>query len=176
MLSGAASLSAFHSETESVGQTFAAGTVDVTDNDVNAAMFSLTGQKPGTVTERCLKVTYSGSLGAEVRLHTDSTIGTLGPYLNLTITPGTQASSTYPDCTGFVADSGGALFTGTLSGFASTHSNWAGGLADQGPGSATTWANGDTVVYRFSVSVQDDDAAANKNTGSHRFLVEARNE
>lgn len=175
-VTGAASWSAFRGESDNSGQTFSAGTVHVTDNDANAALFNLAGQKPGTVTSRCLGVTYSGSLGAEVRLFSDSTIGALGPYLNLTITPGTQTGGGFGDCTGFAADSGGALFDGTLAGFRASHNAWAGGLADQGPGGASTWTTNDTVVYRFSVSVKDDDAARNLSTGSHRFVVEAQAE
>jgi len=175
-LSGAASLSAFRSDSDNVGQTFAAGTVHISDDDVNVAMFNLAGQKPGATSERCIRVTYAGSLGAEVRLHTDSAIGALGPYLNLTITPGSQSSSAFPSCTGFSPGAEGALFDGTLAGFGGAYSNWATGLVDQGPGAASTWAEGDSVVYRFTVSVRDDDAARNLSTGTHRFLVEARNE
>lgn len=175
-LSGAASLSAFFSSSDNQGQTFAAGTVHVSDDDVNAAMFDLTSQKPGTTTERCIRVTYDGSLGAEVRLHTDSTIGGLGPYLNLTITPGTGSGGAFPSCASFTPDSAGPLYNGTLAAFRSTHSSWATGLVDQGPGAAATWTTNDSVVYRFAVSVQDNDAARNQSTGSHRFLMEARNE
>lgn len=175
-LSGAASLSAFRSESDNQGQTFAAGTVHVGDDDVNAAMFNLAGQKPGTTTDRCLEVTYSGSLAAEVRLHSDSSIGALGPYLNLTITPGTRGSGSFPGCGDFQPDPSGPLFDGTVAGFRSAHSNWATGLADQGPGAASTWAENDSVVYRFEVSVRDDDAARNLSTGPHRYLVEARSE
>ncbi len=175
-LSGAVSLSAFNSRSDNMGQTFAAGTVQISDDDVDAAMFNLTGQKPGTTTERCIRVTYGGSLGAQVKLYSDSSIGALGPHLNLTITPGTQASSAFPSCAGFTAGAEGALFDGTLAGFAGSHSDWATGLADPGPGAAATWAQGDSVVYRFSVSVRDDDAARNLSTGAHRFLMEARSE
>lgn len=175
-VTGAASFSAFESESDNGGQTFSAGTVFVTDNDANAALFNLTGQRPGTTTERCLRVTYSGSIGAEVRLFSDSTIGALGPYLNLKITPGTQSGGGFGDCTGFSPDSGGALFDGTLAGFRSSHGGWANGLGDQGPGAASTWTPNDSVVYRFSISVQNNDAARNTSTGGHRFVVEARSE
>lgn len=175
-VTGAATWSALTSETEHGGQTFSAGTVFLSDNDANAALFNLTGQRPGTTTERCLRVTYSGSLGAEVRLFSDSAIGALGPYLNLQITPGTQSGGGFGDCTGFSPDSGGPLFDGTLAGFRGAHGAWTSGLADQGPGSAGTWTANDSVVYRFSVSVKDDDAARNLSTGAHRFILEAQNE
>lgn len=173
-LAGASSQAAFFSRSDNSGQSFSTGTVHLSDNDSNAALFNLSGQKPGTVSERCITVTYGGSLPAEVRLHSDSQIGALGPYLNLTIASGSQTGGGFGDCTGFSPDAGAPLFDGTLAGVRSSHESWATGLSDQGPGSQTSWAQGDSVVYRFSVSVRDNDAARNSSTGSHRYLFEAR--
>lgn len=175
-LVGGSTVSSFTSNSSADGNTYAAGTVAVSDNDAGQALYSLTGLEPGTTTERCIKVTYEGTLAGEVRLYTDSTLGALAPYLDLTVTPGSQTGSpAFGSCTNFTPDAGGALFAGTLAGFASAHGNWASGLADQGPGPATAWNAGNTAVYRLSVSVKDDDAAANKSTGTHRFVFEARN-
>ncbi len=129
-IAGAASFSAFSGQSDNQGTTFAAGTVQVSDDDSGTAMFNLTGAKPGTIIQKCLKVTYGGSLSAQVRLFSDSTIGALGPYLNLTITPGSGGS--FGDCVGFAPDAGGALFDGTLEGFRNTHSSWTSGLATGG--------------------------------------------
>src|SRR4051812_43041880 len=92
--------SAFSSTTSNAGNTFAAGTVTVGDNDVNAALYQLTNQKPGVTTDKCIKVTYTGSLDADVRLYTTDAISAagLGQYVNLTVTPGTQASPSFPSC------------------------------------------------------------------------------
>lgn len=176
-----ATFSAFSSTTENAGNSFAAGTVYISDNDAGSAMYSLTNQKPGTTTSKCIKVTYSGSLDADVKLYTTSTIGSVGQYVNLTITPGTQVTSVFPDCTGFVADATGALYSGTLAGFASTHGSYAAGLADFPGTLATKWVTNDSVVYRFDVSVQDNNAAnggssGSLSTGSHTFTWEARNQ
>ena len=172
-------LSAFSSTTENSANEFAAGTVNISDNDAGSAMYDVTNQKPGVTVERCIKVTYTGTLNADVKLYTASALGSLAPYVNLTITPGTQAVSVFPDCTGFVADGGGSIFSGTLQGFATAHSGWANGLADN-PGSGTEWATGNTVVYRFQVSVQDTNSANGGSsaltTGEHAFTWEARNQ
>lgn len=172
--------SAFSSTTSNTGNTFAAGTVTIGDNDAGAALYSLAGQLPGATVTRCIKVTYTGSLEADVKLYTPSTIGTLGPFLNLTVTPGTQATSTFPACTGFTPDASGAIFTGSLSAFAAAHPTYAAGLADY-PAAGTEWATDDAVVYRFEVTLADDNAANGGaggalTTGTHAFTWEARNQ
>jgi hypothetical protein len=180
-LASFATFSAFSSTTQNSGNSFAAGTVYIADNDAGSAMYSLTNQKPGVTTSRCIKVTYSGSLDADVKLYSTSSIGSVGQYVNLTITPGTQVTSVFPDCTGFVADATGALYSGTLANFVSTHGSYANGLADFPGTLATKWATNDSVVYRFDVSVQDDNnanggASGALSTGSHTFIWEARNQ
>ena len=174
-LAGFAVFSAFSSTTVNPNNRTTAGTVTLADNDSGVAMYDVSGAAPGEVIEKCIKVTYTGSLDADVKLYSDSTIGSLGSYLDLTVTPGTQATSTFPDCTGFAADAGGAIYTGTLSGFASTHSSYANGLADN-PGAATKWVQNDAVVYRVRLTVQDNSSASGLTTGLHSFKWEARNQ
>ena len=174
-LVGGGTFSNFQSDSSTDGSTYAAGTVAVSDNDSGQALYTLAGLEPGTVTERCITVTYEGTLDGEMRLYTDSALGALAPYLDLTITPGTQTGNPAPgSCANFAPD-GGALFDGTLAGFGSAHGGWSSGLADTGPGAATSWTAGSAVVYRLTLKVQDTDAAANKTTGAHRFVFEARN-
>lgn len=179
-LAGAGTFSAFSSTTSNAGNSFAAGTVTIGDNDAGAAMYSLTGAKPGDSVSRCIRVAYGGTLASDVRLYTASTIGALGPYVNLTITAGSQASPSFPSCSGFTPDAGGALFSGTLADFAGTHSGWANGLGDS-PEGDTKWESGDAVVYRFTLTLADDNAANGGDggavtTGSHAFTWEARNQ
>ena len=56
--------SAFSATTVNPGDSFAAGTVVISDNDANAAMYTITGAKPNDVVTRCIRVTYTGSLPA----------------------------------------------------------------------------------------------------------------
>jgi hypothetical protein len=100
---------AFSATTTNAGNTITAGTVAIADNDAGAAMYSIANAKPGESVSKCIKVTYTGSIDADVRIYTTSTIGSLGQYVDLTITPGTQATPTFPSCTGFTADASGAL-------------------------------------------------------------------
>ncbi len=168
---------AFSSTTTNAGNTITAGTVAIADNDAGAAMYSIANAKPGESVSKCIKVTYTGSLDADVRIYTGSTIGSLGQYVDLTITPGTQATSTFPSCTGFTPDSGGALYTGTLQNFGNTKNTYANGVVDY-PGSGSKWATNESVVYQVTASLQSSapDAAQGLTTGAHTFTWEARNQ
>lgn len=168
---------AFSATTTNAGNTITAGTVAIADNDAGAAMYSITNAKPGESVSKCIKVTYTGSLDADVHIYTTSTIGALGQYVDLTITPGSQATPTFPSCTGFVADSGGALYTGTLANFATTKNTYANGVVDF-PGSGTKWAANESVVYQVTASLQSSapEAAQGATTGAHTFTWEARNQ
>jgi len=147
------------------------------DNDLGASLYNISNAKPGESVSKCIKVTYTGSLDADVHLYTTSSIGTLGQYVELTITPGTQTSPSFPSCTGFTPDSGGALYTGTLSAFATAKSSYANGLVDY-PGSATKWQANESVVYQVTVGLQSSapESAEGLSTGSHTFTWEARNQ
>ena len=174
LTAGAGTFSAFSATTGNPGNGFSAGTVTLADNDSGAALVSLPANaKPGDSSTRCIRVTYSGSLAAQVRLYA-SVSGGLADHLTLTVTRGTQGSSSFPSCTGFSADSGnygygsnGILYQGQVSGLPS---NWAGGIADP----AASWTNGSTHAYRYTVTV-DDTPAAQGLSASATCNWEARN-
>jgi hypothetical protein len=168
---------AFSSTTTNAGNSITAGTVAIADNDAGAAMYSLSAAKPGESVTKCIKVTYTGSLDSDVRLYTPSSIGSLGQYVELTITPGTQTTSTFPSCTGFTPDSGGAIYSGTLQNFGTTKNSYANGVVDY-PGTGTKWATNESVVYQFTATLQSSapDAAQGLTTGAHTFTWEARNQ
>lgn len=167
---------AFSSQTDNPGNTITAGTVELSDNDGDGALYSMSNAAPGDTTEACIQVTYGGSLDSTVKLYTPSTIGALGPHVDLTIEPGTQTTPSFPDCTDFTAD-GAALFDGTLDGFATAHSSWANGLADN-PGAATSWQTSDSVVYRVTATVDSaaPDSAQGDSTDAHILRWEAQNQ
>jgi predicted ribosomally synthesized peptide with SipW-like signal peptide len=165
--------SAFSSTTSNEGNSFAAGTVVLADNDSDAAMYSVSNQKPGTSTVKCIKLTYTGSLAADVKLYTTSSVDASAQYINLTIEKGTSDTSTFPNCGTFSSEA--TVYSGTLADFASTKNSYANGIAAF-PGAQTSWAQNDTLVYRFTVSVQDDNDAQGADSGSHDFTWEARNQ
>lgn len=168
---------AFSSTTTNAGNTITAGTVAIADNDAGAAMYSLTNAKPGESVSKCIKVTYTGSLDADVHIYTTSTIGALGQYVELTITPGSQTTPSFPSCTGFTPDSGGALYTGTLANFATTKNSYANGVVDY-PGTGTKWATNEAVIYQVTATLQSSapESAQGATTGAHTFTWEARNQ
>ena len=174
---GWATSSAFSSTTSNTGNSFAAGTVYIGDNDAGSAMYSVSNQKPGDTLTKCIKVTYTGSLDSSVKLYA-SAVDTVGTYVSLTVTPGT-GSPTFPGCTGFTAASGGAIYTGTLKGFADTYNSHANGLALD-VGATSTWVTNDSVVYQFTLTMLDNNSANGGSggaltSGSHSFTWEARN-
>jgi hypothetical protein len=174
LTAGAATFSAFSATTGNPGNQFSAGTVALADNDAGAALVSLPANaRPGDSSTRCIRVSYSGSLAAQVRLYA-SVSGGLADHLTLTVTRGTQASPSFPACTGFTADSGnygyganGDVYQGKLSGLPA---GYASGIADP----AASWSNGDARTYRYTVTV-DNTPAAQGLTASATFNWEARN-
>lgn len=176
-IAGAGVFSAFSSQTDNPGNSVTAGTVKLADNDAGGAAYTLNNAKPGDSQASCVQVTYTGTLDASVRLYTPSTIGALGPSVSLKIEPGSQASPSFPSCTGFTPDAGGALFEGTLSSFAGEHNSFANGLVDN-PGSATKWATSDSVVYRVTATLSPSapDSSQGQSTGTHILRWEAQNQ
>lgn len=177
-VAGAGVFSAFSSQTDNPGNSVTAGTVTLVDDDADGATYELTNAKPGDSQSSCIRVTYTGSLDAAVRLYTPSTIGPLGASVELKIEPGSQSGSpTFPSCTGFTPDAGGALFEGTLSGFAAAHDSYADGVADF-PGSSTRWTTNDSVVYRVTATLAAaaPDSAQGQSTGEHILRWEAQNQ
>lgn len=154
------SRAAFVAQNDNVTNQVSSAAVDLTDTDSGSAMFSnVTGLVPGTTVDRCIDVTYTGTVDPlAVRLYAaGAPTGTLAPYLDLVVEVGTDASPVFGDCTGFAA--AGTVYTGTLADFATDHGDYADG--------ATTWdpaGTGETRTFRFRLAVQDVTAAEGLTT------------
>jgi predicted ribosomally synthesized peptide with SipW-like signal peptide len=164
--------SAFSDTKSNNGNSFSAGTVTLTDNAATVAMFNAVNDAvPGAPsTDRCIKVSYTGSLAATVKLYTgDTTGGNLAPYTDVTITPGTYsgAEPAFPSCTNFAA-SGAAIYTGTLDNFRTTKNSWANGV---------TAVAAPNTVYKFSYTLNSGtpNTVQGGSTGTHSYTWEARN-
>jgi hypothetical protein len=177
-IAGAGVFSAFSSQTDNPGNNVTSGTVVLSDNDAGSALYTLTNAKPGDSQSSCVKVTYSGSLDASVKVYTPSTVGALASSVNLKIEPGTQATSSFPSCAGFAPDAGAALYEGTLASFAGEHGSFANGIADSPGTVATKWSTGDSVVYRVTATLAANapDSAQGQSTGAHIIRWEAQNQ
>jgi hypothetical protein len=142
------------------GNTFSAGTVTMSDNDGGSTpMFTFTNQRPGVIANSCIKVNYSGSLSTSaVKLYA-TVSGSLAPYLNVTVTRGTDSSPSFSSCTNFTADAinysglgNGVLFNGTLSTFPTAYAS---AISDPVAG----WTSSTSASYQFSIQIADINAA-----------------
>jgi predicted ribosomally synthesized peptide with SipW-like signal peptide len=177
-VAGSATFSAFSSTTSNSGNSFAAGTVLLSDNDAGSALYSVSNAKPNDSSVTCIKVTYTGTLPADVKLYTTSTVNALAGYVNLTIEKGTVAGSpAFPGCGTFTSQS--TLYNGTLASFVTNKNSYASGVGVY-PASQTQWNQNDSVWFRVTVQLADDNnangGASPLSTGSHAFTWEARNQ
>jgi len=153
--------------------------VYVSDNDAGSAMYSVSNKKPGDTVTQCIKVTYTGTLAADVKLYTTSTINAVGAYINLSIDKGTSSGSpTFPAWGTYTVES--TIYNSRLGALATAKNSYANGIAAY-PASQTAWNTNDSSVYRFTLTLQDDNNANGGNsaalsTGSHAFTWEARNQ
>ncbi|HEX7168277.1 MAG TPA: hypothetical protein VF230_14960 [Acidimicrobiales bacterium] len=168
---------AFSAPQTSAANRFVAGTVHLTDNGTGDAVVTLEDAQPGGSDDGCLSVTYGGTLPSTVRLHA-TVAGPLKPYLNVTVTRGTDASPAFGACTTFVADTTdylgfgpGVVYSGTLEAYPGSFDL---GIVDPPTGGAATWTTGTSRSYRMNVSLANDAAAAGL-TASATFRWEARN-
>ena len=158
---GQGTFAAFSATTENTGNTFTAGTVALTDNDANAAMFTMTGARPGAPKESCIQVSYDGTLPASLKLY-GAPSGD-AQYVSIKVERGTQTTPAFPSCTGFTPTA--TLYnTALLSAYPTTYDL---GLTD------TALAPGDKRVYRFTADIVDNNAAQGKTAGA-AFTWEAR--
>lgn len=165
--------SAFTATTSNSGNSFSAGTVVISQHTGATTLYTGADKKPTNSATGCVRVTYTGSLAASVKLYVSSGV-TNGSLFHLKIERGSGLTTldNTMSCTGFLASSTpfdddiGALGT-----------DYAGGL--DGKASAAAWAQNDSVDYRFTISLKDDSTAnahtTAKGTGSHTFTWEARN-
>jgi hypothetical protein len=174
------SAAAFFASTSNGGDSFATGTVTITDNDAGGAMLALSNGKPGQPSgtdTSCVKVTFTGSLNSSVRLY-GTVSGSLDSYLTLTVTRGTDSSPSFDSCTNFTADStnymgagAGVIYSGLLSAYPTTYSA---GIVDPTSGSPETWTASEAHSYKFVITLNNDPNAQGLS-GTATFTWEARN-
>ena len=168
-----ASYSAYTSTTSNPTSNWSTGTVSLTDDDSNTALFTASNLKPGSTGSKCIEVTSSGTLASTVKLYgtTYSTTNNLAASINLTITQGTGA--TFSSCTGFTAlATNSAVYSGTLATFASTHTNFSNGAGVWAPTGSASEAHAYKFDYTVSSSAPD---STQNSTAAIGFTWEAQN-
>ncbi len=153
------SAAVFTATTSSSGNSFTAGDIDLVDDDLGSALFTVADMEPGQTVVDCIQVTYQGSIpdpsGVVVYSGGYVDSGDFATYLNLTIDEGTGGS--FGDCTGFTYEN--TIESGTtLAGFDTTHTNYATG--------AGVWDPASTPVSKtYRITVELDAAAPNAEQG-----------
>jgi hypothetical protein len=174
-----ASYAAFSATTSNPSNSFSAGTVALTDDhQPSTVLFNASALKPGSTASSCIKVTYNGSLAANVKLYvksgdlTNTAPGDLSPYLTLQVAEGTGNAA---DCSDFAGGSniynptGSTDLTKTLNDFATTKTTFGTGVSAFAPS-----GSGQSKTYKITYWLQDNNAAQGKNATA-KFTWEAQN-
>jgi hypothetical protein len=171
-----ASYAAFSAQTDNTGNSWSSGTVVLSDDDSGAVLFSASNMKPGDSSTKCIQVTYTGTLAANVKLYGAVTAGSpdLSPYIKLKVEQGT--GGTFADCTGFSPNgTTPTLFDGTLGGASSfaAATDWTSGILST---FAPTGASTESYTYRVTATL-DSNAPNSVQGGSAQanFIWEAQN-
>jgi hypothetical protein len=164
---------AISATTANESNEFNAGVISLADNDTGTFMYNVQSALPGDPVQKCIKVSYtsSPSLDSTVSLYMDTPIDTVGPYVDMTVDVGTQSSPVFPDCTGFTSTAN--LYSGTLADFQTSHGTSGTGLT-YSPHAPGPWTNGDSVVYRVTVSLSGATRPAGADfSGPHTYTWQA---
>jgi hypothetical protein len=169
VVAGFGVFAAFTATTSNTGNSIASGTVAISDSDAGVAMYVLTNVAPGATNQKCIRVTYTGSLPSTVHLYRSNTL-TDGTDFTLKVERGsglTTPGNTF-DCTGFT--SAATIYTGALGALGTTYAT---GVDAKG----STWTTNNVVDYRFTIGALDDPTPNAHTTpsasGSHDFIWEA---
>jgi hypothetical protein len=168
-----ASYSAFSATTSNPTNNWSAGTVALSDDDSNTAMFTASNLKPGSTGTKCIAVTSTGSLASTVKVYGTSytTTNALAGSLNVTVTQCTGGG--FGSCTGFTPlGTGSSVYAGTLASLAGSATNFATGVGNWAP----TGTGSETRVFQFSYTL--DPATPNSaqgGTAAIGFTWEAQN-
>ena len=97
--------------------------------------------------------------------------------MDLVIDKGTMPVGTaFPNCTGFVADAGGPIFTEHARATSGPPGRTSRTASRRSPACRPQWNQNDTLVYRFTLTLQNNTAAAGLTSGLHDFTWEAQNQ
>lgn len=168
-----ASYSAFSATTTNPTSNWTAGTVALSDDDANTALFAATNLKPGSTDSKCITVTSTGSLPSTVKLYatSPSTSSVLAQNTTIKIEQGTGGG--FSSCSGFTpAATGGTLFENSLPTLGTQATSFASGLGAW----TTTGAASETRVYRVTYTVAANTPnTAQGTTASIGLTWEAQN-
>lgn len=170
------STSAFSATTANGANHLATGSVVLGDDDGGTALWNATEMTALQSEQRCIEVTYNGSLtpASAIRIYGTYVDGpdagtsadsALGPYLNMAVEAGAVGAS----CATFTGTTI-ASATGTFAAFASGHGDYTNGIAT---GWTPVGGSGESRAFRITLTVADDNLAQGK-VAEPAFTWEAR--
>lgn len=169
-VAGLGVFAAFTATTSNTGNSVTAGTVAISDNDLDTRMYNITAAGPGSTQSYCIRVTYNGSLPSNVHLYRSIGV-TNGDKFNLVVERGSGTTAAFPGCSGFTT--AGTVYSGDLQ---TLGTDWSTGIDARG---GNPWTNGNSVDYKFTISVPDDTTPNAHTTpvssSTHSFTWEAQN-
>jgi hypothetical protein len=166
------SYSAFSATTTNANNRITTGTVAI-GNNYASPLYSITNAKPGDSQTHCITITYTGSLAAAVHLYMTSSTMTVpadnGKW-NLRIDYVTGATDN--NCTGAVV--GANVYNADLATWATSHTDWASGVALDDDTASATWNNNSKVQLKFTATQNDVGGSGGLDSGTHTFTWEAQ--
>ena len=167
-----ASYAAFSATTSNAGNTWSAGSIAISDDDSDTALFTASGLKPGDTGTSCLVVTSTGSLPSSVKMYSTGAASTnaLSSYLDIAVTQGT--GGTAGDCTGFTPlTSGAGIYSGSLADFGVNATSFATGAGSWRPAGGASESRTFRVTYTLKAATPN---TAQNGTASVGFTWEAQ--
>lgn len=139
------STAAFTAQTRNTGNSWETGSVTLTDDDLGAAAFQISGAIPGQSVSHCIEVTSTSSVAGVVKMYL-ARLGADGLENNIKVTTEIGTGGSFGGCGTFVADVP-PLPASTLAQAAVAYSDYStGGL----PWTTTGNAGGESKSYRVT--------------------------
>ncbi|MGR6967496.1 hypothetical protein ACU610_23860 [Geodermatophilus sp. URMC 61] len=184
---------AFSASTGNADNSWQTGSVVLADSDSGSALFTSTSSsdgalKPGSSRSRCIRLDYTGSLQADIRMYVGTPAGgatALDPYLLMSVERGTDVdkdTEVKADCTGFAptgpatfldsathADAPSTATSRTLGHLRAQHRDHDTGIVVNPATAPNTY-----MTLRITYVLKDEDGAQSKQSAA-TFTWEARN-
>jgi hypothetical protein len=137
------SQAAFTASTRNAGNSWSSGNVDLTDDDLGTAAFTVENLVPGQTGQKCIVVTSRSNVAGSVRAYTQNLISSRGLENRIYFDLEQGTGGSFNDCTGFTPTSN-TVPELPLSTLASTSRDFATGGAPW----VTAGTPGETQSYR----------------------------
>lgn len=132
------------------GNSFEAGTISLVDDDQGRSLIQLNNMAPGRPVERCINVSYEGTILPVDVTFAATTNGPLDQFLSVQVESGIGGG--FEDCASFAPET--TIYAGTLD-----------VLADAGPIAVATFRNQtDDLSFRFRFELLDEGGAIGQST------------